>query len=198
VLDFHERSTLYCADAAMPMPVNDATAGEFEALLTREILAEAAPLLCGVNCTVTGALCPDGIVMGNDTPARVNSGLVVVAEETTTLAPAALRVADMVLLLPIVTLPRLALPGVTVKLPAACPTPASGIGKLGSAALEAMRMSPLVWPLVFGAKVTVNVMLAPGLKLRGGLRPLKPNPLPVTLALEIVMAELPALVRASD
>lgn len=53
---------------------------------------------------------------------------------------------------------------------------------------------PDAFPDAVGAKVTVNVELAPGFILVGMFRPLSVNPVPVTDAFEIVRATLPVLV----
>lgn len=121
-----ERLTSCCV-AAVPVPVSDSTAGEFTALLTNESVPAAAPELVGEKCTVRGTLCPAATVRGKEIPLTVNSELVVVAEETTTLAPEALRVAETVLLEPTVTLPKFALAGETVNPALAAPFPESGM-----------------------------------------------------------------------
>jgi hypothetical protein len=43
---------------------------------------------------VTGTLCPAAIVTGRESPVRENSALLRLADETVTLAPAALRLLD--------------------------------------------------------------------------------------------------------
>ena len=95
-----------CGGGAVPLPVNDSLVGEFEALLAKEIVAEAVPLDCGVNVTVIALLCPAVIVNGNDTPLRVNSDVLAEADDTVTFDPVALNVAVMFLLCPTTTLPK--------------------------------------------------------------------------------------------
>ena len=63
------------------MPVNASTVVELDALLTKESFPDAAPLLWGTNLTVRETLLPAETVMGNVAPLKVNSELVVVAEE---------------------------------------------------------------------------------------------------------------------
>src|SRR5438552_4960120 len=109
----HERSTL-CGGGAVPLPVNDSLVGEFEALLAKEIVAEAVPLDCGVNVTVTALLCPAVIANGNDTPLRVNSDVLAEADDTVTFDPVALNVAVMFLLCPITTLLKSKVEGLTL------------------------------------------------------------------------------------
>src|SRR5207249_11147908 len=113
LLGLHDRSTL-CCGGGVPLPLNAATAGELAALLANETLSDAVPLACGVNTTLTVALCPAVTVRGNETPLRVNSEVLNPAEETVTLAPVALNVALLVLLCPTMTLPKLRVAGETV------------------------------------------------------------------------------------
>jgi hypothetical protein len=141
------------------VPVNASTVVELDALLTKESLPDAAPLLWGTNLTVRGALVPAGIVRGKVVPLKENSALVVVAEEITTLEPTAVKLAAIVLLVPRVTLPRLALVGETIKVPAAVPVPDKGMDTVGLLALEITVKPPLVAPLTVGLKNTLNVTL---------------------------------------
>ena len=85
------RETLWIG-VGVPVPLNESTA-EFEALLAKETAAEAAPLACGVNATVNCTLLPAAIVTGKDSPLRVNSELLRLADVTVTLAPVALSCA---------------------------------------------------------------------------------------------------------
>ena len=98
----------------MPLPARLATAGELEALLTKEALSEALPLACGVKTTWNEALAPAARVSGNVTPLKVNSEVPNPAEETVTLAPLALSEAGRLLLCPTTTLPKFKLAGDTV------------------------------------------------------------------------------------
>lgn len=54
---------------------------------------------------------------------------------------------------------------------------------------------PEALPVAVGAKLTVNVELAPAFSVRGALKPLRLNPVPDTDAFEIVRATLPVLLR---
>jgi len=57
---------------------------------------------------------------------------------------------------------------------------------------------PLALPPDFGAKVVVMLTAWPGASVNGMLRPLKLNPVPDTLAWEIVRLEFPVLLRDAD
>ena len=94
------------------MPVPDTlTAGEFDALLEKDTVPVALPLLCGVNVTVSVADCPADSVVGIDRPDNVNSPLFELSDEIVTLAPLAVRVVVKLLDEPTTTLPKLRLVG---------------------------------------------------------------------------------------
>jgi len=65
-----QRRLTVCDGVAVPDPDRVSTTGVFAALLMREMLPDAAPLLCGVKVTETVALCPAAMVVGKDSPAR--------------------------------------------------------------------------------------------------------------------------------
>ena len=93
VLGFHDRSTLCCmVDVAVP--VTTSVVEEVEALLVKEMLALAVPLVCGANVTVNGILCPAAMVRGRVMPLKRNSELLELPEDMVTLEPVALSVPD--------------------------------------------------------------------------------------------------------
>jgi hypothetical protein len=153
------------------------------------------PELFGVNFTENEAVLPAAMVTGKDTPLTVNSELVVVAPETTMLEPDALSVAGMTLLDPTATLPKLALGGETVKVPAVGLFPDRGIVRV--LAFESTVRLPVATPLVVGAKDMVKVMLCEGAKVKGGVIPVRPKAVPLVLADEMVTGAVPALVSVS-
>jgi len=171
-LEVQLRLTL-CAGAAVPDPVRVSTVGELAALLRKEMIPDAVPLVCGVKVRVTDALWPAAIVVGKDKPPRVNSGLVEVAEEIFTLAAVAVRVALRVLLVRMVTLPKFKAVGLEVNPPAEIPLPARAIVKIGFEAFETTAIAPLAVPTTFGAKKILKVMLCPFFRLNGRLKSLK-------------------------
>lgn len=63
--------------------------GEFDALLTKDAVIEARPLVCGVKATVKFTLCPAAIVTGNERPLMENSEPPRLTEDTVTLDPVA-------------------------------------------------------------------------------------------------------------
>ena len=137
------------------------------------------------------------MVLGRDSPLRLNSALVEVAEEMVTLDPVAVSVAATLLLVPTVTLPKFKVLALEVNCPAGMPLPARAITSFGFDAFESTAIPPLTFPPTFGVNRTLKVMLCPLLRLRGRLRPLKLNPAPVTVASEMVEVELPEFVNVS-
>ena len=180
VLAVQERRTLYVG-AGVPVPLKEST-GEFEALLAKETVPEPAPVAWGVKARVNCTLLPAAIVTGKDSPLRVNSELLTVAEVTVTLAPVALSVAERFALVPTTTLPNAGLAGVTANCPAAVPVPDSEILKVGFDAFEAIAMLALVLPADDGVKMTLKVMLSPEVSVDGKLTPVTLKAVLVTVS----------------
>ena len=143
-----------------------------EALLTKVRVAVAVPLVWGVNLTLYGRLCPAERTAGRDNPLMVNSGLVLVADETVTAAPVALSDELRLELAPTTTSPKLRLAGETPSWPGAVPVPDKAMMS-GELAAVATRVRLVVMELALpGAKVTVNVTLCPVDKVVGRVSPL--------------------------
>jgi hypothetical protein len=128
-------------------------------LLAKEIFPEDVPLACGANVTVKVALCPAAIVAGNDSPLRVNSGLLEPAEATVTLAPLAVRVPVWFCLAPTVTFPNANAPGATASCPGLVPAPVSETARLGTAPSAVKERLPLIFPLAAGVNTRLKVRL---------------------------------------
>ena len=95
----------------MPVPFSAMTVGEFVALLVKDRVPEVAPLELGVNVTVNEADEPAPIVTGSEIPDRVNSLFVMLADETVTAAPVAVRVPLREELDPTATFPKFIVTG---------------------------------------------------------------------------------------
>ena len=120
--------------------------------------------------------------------------LVELAEDNVTPPPEAVKVPDCVCVIPTVTLPKLIDPGVTPNVPLTLvPLPVKETPTDGSDALEASESVALLVPLAEGAKVTERLALPPAGKVWGKVRPLALNPLPLTVAPEIVRLDPPEL-----
>jgi hypothetical protein len=102
-----------CVEAATPVPVSDSVVVVGCALLVNVSVALANPDVVGVNVIVKVAVCPAGIVCGNENPLMVNAELFVLAADTITLAPTALKVPVLVPLEPTVTFPSASVAGDT-------------------------------------------------------------------------------------
>lgn len=128
---------------------------ESPALLANDALADADPLLAGLNVIVNCAELPAAIVRGSLIPLMVYSALLVPAEEITTLDPLADKVPVALFVEPTATLPKLRVEGVTASVPPAKPVPESEMD-MGEAVLVTAIL-PVLLPLVFGANVTLKV-----------------------------------------
>jgi len=150
-----------------------------------------------VNVAVTALLCPALIVNGNDTPLRVNSDVLAEADDTVTFDPVALNVAVMFLLCPTTTLLKSKVEGLTLSRPGTVPVPDKEMVSVAFEASEVNEIVPLAEPPVVGANVAPKVKLCPAIRVKGRLSPLMLNPLPLTLACEIVIVVPPVFVRVS-
>ena len=77
--------------------------------------------------------------------------------------------------LPMVTLPNARLVGFALSAPGVTPVPDKAIANDGLGPLEAIVTVPLMFPLDFGANVTVNVVLCDAPRLSGVEIPLIEN-----------------------
>ena len=75
--------------------------------------------------------------------------------------------------------------------------PARGMDKLGFDAFDVTATVPVKLFVEVGAKVTVNVVLCPGVNVTGGVMPETLNPVPDAATAEIVAFVPPALVTVS-
>jgi hypothetical protein len=165
------------------------------ALLLKEKLPVADPLLCGRKVTVTCALFPEARVIGNAPALRTNSPLLVPAEEITTLDPDAVTLLVKLLVEPTETLPKFNAEGERASLPAAAPVPEREI--LALELDETTARFPLTLPACNGANFTVNVMLCPAERLAGTVSPLRLNPVPLIEALEILRVAVPVFLTVT-
>jgi hypothetical protein len=64
-------------------------------------------------------------------------------------------------------------------------------------AFETIAMLPLAAPGVSGVKVVEKVKLCPAVRVRGVLKPLMPNPVPLKVTFEMMTLEPPELIKAA-
>ena len=134
--------------------------------------------------TVKGTLWPATRVTGSERPFKKNSEFVVVTDETVMFPPVALKLLDRLEAAPVVTLPKLRLPGATLNWAAdTVPVPESAVETYMRQYFVLTENVPLALPLACGAKVNVNVTLCLGAKVMGKLKPATENPVPVMLDL---------------
>jgi hypothetical protein len=153
----------------------------------------ALPVADGVNVTFSAAVCPGVNRVFAPTPLAMNPVPLTTTLEIVTFAlPAFVSVTPSELALPNNTLPKsrllvLALSSAVVAV--ALPFVAIINGELG--ALLVNETEPVTFPAELGANTTLNVVFCPGAILIGSARPEVPNPVPTTLALEIVTLAVP-------
>jgi hypothetical protein len=195
VLAFHVNPTV-CVVAATPVPLSEIVAGEFVALLVIVTLPVTAPAAVGANSTVNVADWFALRISPAVTPLVVKPVPETFTAEIATLAFPVL-VTDRLseLLLPVFTLPKFRF--VVLRLSKwvdATPVPLSAIvsGELGE--LLVITTEPLTAPPDVGAKLTLNVVFPPALIVSGALIPETPNPAPVKVTCEIVVAAVPEFV----
>jgi hypothetical protein len=168
VLGFQLRLTV-CCTVETPVPVRDSAA--FEALLAKERVAEAVPLLCGVKVIEYDRLCPAAMVVGSDIPLSENSELLLLAEVIVTLAPPAVNLPVCEAVDPTVTLPNDALLGETLSWPEVVPVPLSGT-QANIEFLGFMNCNmPVTDPEVWGENKTLKVTLCPEVSVIGKANP---------------------------
>ena len=103
-----------CTLTAAPVPPSGITVGEVGALLTKARLPVALPVAVGAKFTVKVAELPGSTVSGRLRPFKAKPLPETKAWETLRLAlPGLLTVMAWVLVVPIVTLPKLTFPGIT-------------------------------------------------------------------------------------
>lgn len=168
-------------------------------MLVKVSVALAAPVTCGLNVTVNGALWPAGMVTGSESPLTLKTELFEFAAVTVTLEPLAFKLPEAVPLVPTTTLPTPNVVGVAVSWPAApTPVPESGMVNVGLEAFEVIVTFPLSAAADGGVNDTLNVALWPAVSVTGAEIPLKLNPVPLTPTCEMVTLEPPEFVTVSD
>jgi hypothetical protein len=196
VLAFHDKSTVCWMVAPEPLAVSEANV---ELLVKKEMLAEAIPVAVGANVTLKGRLWPAASVTGKVNSPRVNAELLELLEDTVTLPPPAVKLPDWVCVVPIVTLPKLMVPGVMPNVPLeVVPLPVKDTPTDGSDALELRESVALAVPVVDGVKVTERLVLPPAAKVYGKVRPLTLKAVSLTVALEMVRLDPPELDKLSS
>jgi hypothetical protein len=184
---------------ARPVPVRGT---ERAGLLAFELIVNAppaAPAAVGAKMALKAVDCPALRVSGKVGPVKLNAlpdaaALDIVAATP----PVFVTVTDTVLLVPTVTLPKLALLGFAATEPGASPVPESAMLSGEPAASDTIASVVLAALAVAGAKRTVKGKLWFAASVTGTDSPLTKKPAPLTLACEMVTAVPPVLVRVPD
>jgi hypothetical protein len=162
-------------------------------LLTKLRFPLTAPATVGANCTVTGSDWFGLKDSPGEMPLTVKPAPEIFVEVMVTFAlPVFVKVAGKLLVLPTFTLPKLKLETLNVKSSVpATPVPLRPIiyGEFG-ASLDS-EIEPVTAPAPVGVKTALNVALLPAGIVRGALRPVMWNPLPVTVPCEITRFAVP-------
>lgn len=147
--------------AAEPVPLRAIAVGEPGAFVVSEMLPEALPAEVGAKTALNVALLPAEIVCG-EKPVILNPVPVALPCEIVRLAlPVFFRVIVCELLLPVTTLPKPTLDGVTVSC-GCVPVPLRAIVVGEPEASVVNEMVPETLPGEAGAKTALNVVLLPG------------------------------------
>jgi hypothetical protein len=181
--------------ADVPVPERAIFSGEFDAFETTAKVPLAAPAPVGAKVAVKVTLCPPLSVIGKLNPLMENPApLTLACEMVTDDPPVLVTVSDRFVLLPTCTLPNPSVVGFADNVPDVTPVPESEMFKLGLLPFEVMFTVPVAEPPVVGAKLTLNEVLWPAVRVRGRASPLMLKPVPLTEAAEIVKFDPPELV----
>ena len=137
-------------------------------------------------------------VTGSEIPESTNSLLLLVAAEMLTDDPLAARVPWSEPLAPTTTLPKLKVVGESDNWPCAVSVPESAMFSSELSAVDTTASVALLDPEAVGANVSVNVTLCFAASIAGKVSPLYVKPVPLTVASEMVTADVPVLVNVSE
>ena len=182
--------------AVVADPDNATFKVEFEASDPTIRLPVMLPAACGVNFTLKVAVWPGANVDGNVIPETLNPLPVGVSESIVPLIPPVfLMVSLWVELCPIVTFENVRLAGVAVNTAGVIPPPESAISTVALAPLTVNESCPLLAPIAVGEYFTLKLVLCPPASVKGSVRPLSLNPVPLTAAAVMVMLAVPVFFK---
>src|SRR5208283_1459856 len=183
-----------CSAGATPVPVSATTNGELGELFTSVTLPAMLPAAVGVNPTVNVEVPPGATLIGIVKPVKLKPLPASAACVTLRFAvPVFLIVSACVLLAPTMTLPKLALAGLT-EICGCVPVPLNAIVAGEFVALLTTLRLPVALPALAGAKPTVSVKLCPAARSPAPEQPLTVNPAPLMAACEMVTLPVPLFV----
>jgi hypothetical protein len=180
----------------VPVPDKDTDTPELALSVTPKLPVELPP--AEAKATVNVTLWPAAKVNGGAIPLKLNPvPLEVSCETVKDEPPEFVSVSERVAVVPEGTLPKLRLAGLEARWPGVVPVPASGRLREELDAFEVTVKPPFMVAADVGENATVKLMLWPGLKVAGTLRPLVLK-LDVAAAAEIVTLVPPEFVSVSD
>lgn len=191
VLADQSNATL-CWTVVAPVPESDTVAGEPVASLEIVRVPVTAPAEVGANCTVIVVFC-EGVRLtaefGTLKPVPVAETLAIFTVEFPVLVTVTLSDDEV----PVLTLPKLKLVGLTVIVFVdAAPDPLSEIANGDPGALLVRLSVAVTFPLAVGANFTVKLLVFPAVIVSGSVRPVVENSCdPDTEACEIVKLAVP-------
>jgi hypothetical protein len=182
-----------CAVLLTPVPAVAMEFGELVALLVIVTFPVTLPVVFGANTTPSSAVCPAAIVVPRTplfTPKPVP--LTVICETVRLEFPVFFTPTASVLVPPTVSFPkfRLDVDSEIVRV-AVAPVPLSANVNVGFDAVLFSVTLPVTLPDAVGAKATVKLTVCDAASVNGMLRPVILNPMPLTVALDIVKLEPP-------
>lgn len=184
-----------CELCCTPAPESETVTVALASLLTVTVPL-AFPAAVGVKVLFSTALCPGPITVFGAIPLTVNPVPATVTPAMVTFAfPVFASVAPSALLVPSITSPKLSVVGFAPSnRVAATMLPAAGIeiGEFGASL--AIEIIPFTLPLPAAVNVILKALLCPPATTNGSVNPVVPNPLPVTVTLDIVALAFPLFV----
>ncbi len=176
-----------------PVPDTASELGEFVALLSSDTVPLTLPVAFGANTTFNSAVCPAAIVLPvipvvTLKPAPITLICEIVRLELPVFFTATCKGLDP----PTISFPKLRLDAASeIVRVAVTPVPLRAIGYVGFVALLLMITLPVTLPEAAGLNPTVKFDVCPADSVSGNEIPLSLKPVPLTVALEIVVLAVP-------
>jgi hypothetical protein len=169
------------------VPLRATLSDGFEAFEVTVTLPLALPAVCGAKVTLNEVLCPGVRVTGVVIPEMLKPVPEAFTCEMVTLSPPVFCTVSVWLRVwSTVTLVNVRLVGFAVNVPAVTAVPLSPTPSDGFEAFEVTATLPLALPADAGAKVTLNEVLCPGVRVTGVVIPEMLKPVPEAFTCEML------------
>ena len=184
---------------AAPVPDRAISIVVLDPLKVSETWPLTAPGVVGANVTPNVAFWPGAKVKGRLSPVTLNPAPVMAACEIVRLAPPEFcRVSVCVALVPSTTAPKLKLAGLVDNMPDTTPVPASGTLRTEAVPVLVSARLPATLPTVCGWKTMLKLVVCPGVRVMGKLRPARAKFALLTLAAVMSRLDPPELVTVLE